>query len=171
MFLKGLKRKSAEKAITKLLNSSRTVIDKKIRSIGVLVDASIFPDFPFLKDLAGVFNIKESEIEVLYYHADKRMATQINGNTFSDADLGFGGKFKGEAVNDFVSRPFDALINYYDQDELLLNLVALQSKAEFKIGFAGEHRQINDFSVVTSPKEINLFVTELKKYLPILNKI
>lgn len=171
MFLKGLKRKSAEKTIIKLLNSSRTVIDKKIKSIGVLVDASIFPDFPFLKELAGVFNVKESEIQILYYHEDKRMATQINGDAFSNADLAFGGKLKGEAVNNFINKPFDALINYYNQDELLLNLVALQSKAAFKIGFAGEERQINDFSVVTELKEINLFVTELKKYLPILNKI
>ena len=63
------------------------------------------------------------------------------------------------------------MLCYYSEDKLMLNLVAVQSKAKFKIGFSGINELINDLSIATDIENIKEFTFELKKYLSILNKI
>ena len=102
---------------------------------------------------------------------NKKQAKLFEGPVYSDADLGFRGSVKSEEVSDFVATKFDALINFYDEDKLMLNLISVLSVSRFKIGFSSINIKINDFSVATSVNDIAGFTTELKKYLILLNKI
>jgi len=90
---------------------------------------------------------------------------------YSDSNLGFGGVIKNDIVLSFTQKPYDGLLCYYSEDKLMLNLVAVQSKAKFKIGFSGINELINDLSIATDIENIKEFTFELKKYLSILNKI
>lgn len=171
MFLTGIKRKSAEKYIAKELQNPKVFCSDKIKTIGVLVDATVFPSFPFLNALAKVFQIDSKDITLLYYLPNKKQAKLFEGPVYSDADLGFRGSVKSEEVSDFVATKFDALINFYDEDKLMLNLISVLSVSRFKIGFSSINIKINDFSVATSVNDIAGFTTELKKYLILLNKI
>ena len=74
MFLKGIKRKSAQKYLIKQLQEKRVVDQSKIKTIGVLVDATVFESFPFLNELAEVFGVSTESISLLYYHPDKKVA-------------------------------------------------------------------------------------------------
>lgn len=171
MFLKGFKRKSAKKILEKKLKESRVIPNQKIKTLGVLVDATVIQNFSHQKELANLFEVAETAIQVLYYHPNKKEALLKGENVVYDAALGYGGKLKHEATTAFLNTPFDALLNYYIDDKLILNLVSVRSKAKFKIGFVGTHELINDFAVKTALDDISTFIKELRKYLPILNQM
>ena len=171
MFLTGIKRKSAKKYIIKELAKPKVLNSDKIRTIGVLVDATVFECFPYLDELSEVFQIDKNNIEVLYYLPNKKEAKFFEERVYSNSTLGFGGRIKSVDANNFIDTEFDSLINFYDEDKLLLNLVSVSSKAKFKIGFSSINNKINDFSVATAVSNITDFTLELKKYLIILKKI
>ncbi|MFD0962777.1 DUF6913 domain-containing protein [Pseudofulvibacter geojedonensis] len=171
MFLKGFKQKSAKKILDKQLRISREISKQKIKTIGVLVDATVISEFSYFKELATLFEIPKANIELLYYHPNKKEALLIGDNAVHDGVLGFGGKLNHEIANKFLGTSFDALLNYYPEDKLLLNLLSVRSKAKFKIGFVGTNELMNDLAIKTSISNIDVFTKELKKYLPILNQI
>jgi len=171
MFFKGIKKKSAQKYITNSLKTIVTPTIGKIINLAILIDASKYDEFPFLNEISTVFGVKPESISVLYYHPDKKIAQQFPEAMFTDADLGFSGMLKKHSVSSFINTSYDGLLNFYKEDKLLLNLVAVQSKAKFKIGFSGVNEAINDLSIATELDNINEFTFELKKYLSILNKI
>ena len=171
MFLKGIKRKSSQKYLTKQLQKKRVVDQTKIKTIGVLVDATVFESFPFLNEIADVFGVSSESIAVLYYHPDKKVAETFTESIFTDNNLGFKGQLNNPSANEFLAKRFDALLSFYNEDKQLLNIAAVQSKAKYKIGFNGVHEQINDLCVVTELSDIKTFTFELQKYLSILNKI
>ena len=171
MFLKGIKRKSAEKYIIKALKATVRNQDGKIKSLAILVDAIVFPEFPFLNELSVVFGIPKEAIVLLYYHPDKKIAEQFTEAVYTGTQLGFNATIKNDVVVDFVEKNYDALLNFYTEDKLMLNLVSAKSNAKFKIGFSGIKEGLNDFSIATEANDISVFAFELKKYLTILNKI
>jgi len=171
MFFKGIKNKSAQKYIANSLKTIDTPANGKINNLAILVDASTYNEFPFLSEISSVFGIKPESIVVLYYHPDKMIAQQSPEKMFTDADLGFRGLVKNHSVSSFINTAYDGLLCFYSEDKLMLNLVAVQSKAKFKIGFSGAHEAINDLSIATTLDNIKEFTFELKKYLSILNKI
>lgn len=171
MFFKGIKRKSAQKHIAKAVKYSKIRHGGKIKSLAVLIDATVYQDFPFLNELAEVFGISKESIEVLYYHPNKKVAEQFSEAMYTSAQLGFNGVIKNDEVHLFIAKNYDALLNFYNENNLMLNLVSAKSKAKFKIGFTGVKEGLNDFSVATELNNISVFTFELKKYLSILNKI
>lgn len=171
MFFKGIKRKSAQKYISNSLKTMVTPANGKIVSLAILVDASKYKEFPFLNEISTIFGVKPEFISVLYYHPDKKIAKQFPEIMFTDTDLSFKGVLKNKSVSSFINTSYDGLLSFYKENELLLNLVAVQSKAKFKIGFSGANEAINDLSIATELEDIETFTFELKKYLSILNKI
>jgi len=171
MFFKRIKKKSAQKYISNSLKTIMTPTKGKIVSLAILVDGTKYEVFPFLNEISTVFGIKSESITVLYYHSDKKVAQQFPETMFTDTDLGFSGVLKNDSVSRFINKTYDGLLSFYKDDKLLLNLVAVQSKAKFKIGFSGANEAINDLSIATELDDITTFTFELKKYLSILNKI
>ena len=74
-------------------------------------------------------------------------------------------------VKNFIAEPFDLLINYYDTEKVALLLVSNLSKASFKVGFASIDKRLNHFMIDTNAENYIVFMSELFKYLKILNKI
>jgi hypothetical protein len=171
MFLKGFKRKSAQKYLIKQLQEKRVVDQSKIRTIGVLVDATVFESFHFINEITEVFGVQKDAITLLYYHPNKKVAEAFTEPVFTDNNLGFKGQLNNPSANAFLDTTFDALLSFYNTDQQLLNLAAVQSRAKYKIGFSGVNEHINDLYVVTELSDIKTFTFELKKYLSILNKI
>ena len=90
---------------------------------------------------------------------------------FYPENFGWKGKIEGADLVDFVNEPFDALISYYRQDNLELNMATLKSKANFKIGISSKDERLNDFIINIAPDQIKIFKNELIKYLKVFNKI
>jgi hypothetical protein len=90
---------------------------------------------------------------------------------FSLKNCNWIGDIDGVEVNDFVNRKFDLLISYYDIEKAALLNVTQRTKANFKVGFSTIDKRLNHFMIKTVAEDYQLFITELFKYLRILNKI
>lgn len=174
MFFKRFKEKSNKKFIDKVLNSRITSVDSEvIKSIGVILSADEFDDKEYFKTiLFDTFKINQNNIKIITFIKDENLLTLNSWDScFTPKQIGWKGKIENIELQDFVNTKFDALINYYNNDCLELNLVSALSLAKFRIGISNANSKLNDFVINVNAKEIDVFITELDKYLKILNKI
>ena len=90
---------------------------------------------------------------------------------FSDKDLGWKGQIENSYVLEFLSREYDMLINYYEDDNLMMKLLSVKTLARLKVGLAAQDPNINDLILNTPLSDFKLFKSELKKYLKVLKEI
>ena len=89
----------------------------------------------------------------------------------TDKDLGWNGTIENGFVSEFVDREYDVLINYYTDDKLVLKILTARTNARIKVGFPSVDAKLNDLIFDTPIKNFDVFKTELKKYLKVLNEI
>lgn len=177
MFLKGIKDKFKQKSGNKLLRQLLakpvpvTRESKGIRSLGCIVDLDKFEKseefFQFHED----FSLRPNTVKIIgykrFYDKNSPYATPV----FSDKDLGWNGAIENGYALEFLGREYDLLVNYYDEDSLLLNLMTAKTKARLKVGFKGVGLEYNDLILNTPLKDFQTFKKELKKYLGIFKEI
>jgi len=88
-----------------------------------------------------------------------------------DRDLGWKGEVENSYAHEFLGREYDLLVNYYDEDSLLLNLMSAQTKARLKVGFKEVGPTFNDLMLDTPLNDFQTFKKELKKYLGVFKEI
>lgn len=171
----GLKKKTAiqfyEKQLKKLKKNS-TNVPERIKTIGVLADSRLFGSYDISRNLSQKLNLPHKKFEIIIFENLKDDFVTQHYNTFSEKDFGMYGKIKTKSVKGFVDTDYDLLINYCNLDSVFANIVAVQSKAKFKVGFANEKLEdLYDFMIVTEGNKIDVFNDELAKYLQILELI
>ena len=172
MFLKLIKdfliKKSVKKSLT---NYKPFVTEDKIQTVGLLIDETYFAKDSEL--ISEIFSngIEQGNVKVLIYKDRIKKKEVFDNPHFSIKDVSLGGEFKTQEVNNFIDTPFDMLISYYDIEKPPLMWLTIQSKAKFKVGFSTIDKRINAFMVGTIAEKHEEFVSELFKYLKILNKI
>ena len=172
MILKGYKAKSNQKFINKLLDARNTVLSpKKIESVGILFSVKEFDDFDAFRNVFKNLNVDVNKIKIFGYVDDLKQLERYKEQFFTIKQIGWKGHIKNDLLKNFLNTEFDALISYYKQDNLSLNLATASSKANFKIGLSNADQRLNDLIIDVDPKEFELFQQELKKYLTKLNKI
>lgn len=172
MFLKFIKDFSLKKIIRKSLASYKPIANQDIiSSIGIIIDETYFSGKDALtKDLiASGFN--PGNIQTLSFKDRVKKNEVMDCCYFTRKDIAPDGSFAKDDVAAFVSTPFDMLISYYDVEKAPLVWATLQSKAKFKAGFATVDKRLNHFTINTVAEKHEEFITELIKYLGILNKI
>jgi hypothetical protein len=172
MILKEFKEKSNLKYINKLLNSRNVAIsNKKIDSIGVILNLSEFSDFEAFRAYLKTLEIKANRVKVIAFDTDHKNVNKLWDTFFNPKDFGWRGKINNIELQSFLDLEFDALISFYKQDVLELNLITALSKANFKIGLSNKDHRLHDLIIDVKPDEFDLFKQELKKYLIVLKKI
>lgn len=172
MFYKIIKNFFLKKNVTKrLLKQKNQLVQKKIASVGLLVDESYFSNTEALVDQIVSQGIDKEQIKILFYKDRIKSKEVLNTPFLSLKDISFTGEINKKEVIDFLETPFDLLINYYDVNKYALVLLSVQSKANFKVGFDTVDKRVNHFILKTLVDEYELFTSELFKYLKILNKI
>ncbi len=171
----GLKKKTAfqfyEKQLKKLKKES-TNIPERIKTIGVLADSRLFGSYDISRNLSQKLNLPHKNFEIIIFENLKDDFVTQHYNTFSEKDFGMYGKIKTKSVKSFVDTNYDLLINYCNLNSVFANIVAVQSKAKFKVGFADEQLEdLYDFMIVIEGNKIDIFNDELAKYLQILELI
>ncbi len=173
--LRGLKDKSLQKALERAL-SERQAYNKqvKLKTLGVLLDARQSVDVMSVMRLADQLGVKALDLDVLGLKEPKDTAKQKasnNTNYFDEKMISSSGSFKSNSIEDFVNKPFDVLISFYAVEQKGLDLVAAKSNAKFKVGFANVDNRINDLVLGVDPNNSDQYISELKKYLKILEII
>lgn len=177
MFLKAikqrLKHKSGHKFIKQLLVKPLPEVKQgnKILSIGCIVDLDKFNDTNLFYKFIEEFKLKPNAVKIIgyksFYDKNSPYATPV----FSDKDLGWNGKIENSYALEFVNREYDLLVNYYTDDNLLLQLMTYKSKARLRVGFNEVDKNLNDLILSTPIANFDLFKKELKKYLKVLKEI
>jgi len=177
MVLKAIKAKfkvkSGLKFLQKELNKPLATVNRKkgISAVGCIVDLDKFEKTEVFNQLIEEFSLRPNGIKIIgyknYYDKNSPYATPV----FSDKDLGWGGAIENSYALEFLNREYDLLINYYDEDKLLLQLMTIKTKARFRVGFGSVDKKLNDLILKTPFKDFKLFKSELKKYLKVLKEI
>ena len=168
-----VKLRAAKKFLETELKKPITVVERPggISKIACLVDLDTFNDtnlfFEFIEDYA----LRPNAINIIgyksFYDKNSPYATPV----FSDKDLGWNGNIENSYVLEFLSRDYDLLVNYYNKDNLLLNLMSLKTNARVRVGFAEVDLHFNDLIINSPIKDFKTFKKELGKYLKVLNEI
>ncbi|WP_234387199.1 MULTISPECIES: hypothetical protein [Aquimarina] len=174
MILKGLKRNAIKKSVEAYLGEreARSQNISNLKTLAVLIDATQSINIVSLLKLANELGVKSEELKVIGYKEDqKEIIDDKDAAYYNDKSFGVNGAIKSKSLQDFVDKDFDVLINFYEKNTVELNYVAAASKAKFKVGFAEVDNRINDLIIGASTNDTNLFISELKKYLKILQII
>ena len=172
MFLNYLKDFSTKKIVKKSLSNVKlSSSDGLIKTVGIIFDETYFYEKDDLvKELVNE-GILETNVKVLVFKNKIKKTETFDYPVFSYKNLSWNGKIEKPEVQQFVNEPFDLLINYYDTEKAALLLVSQLSKANFKVGFSVVDKRLNHFMIDTNAENYKIFVSELFKYLRILNKI
>ena len=172
MFSKIIKNFLLKKIVSsKLTNPDLEVSVSKIKTIGVIVDESYFTNIELLKREIEQYGVDEKNIKVLLFKKKVSKKEIVKEPFFTSSNIKINGEINKKEVNDFLEEPFDLLINYYEVERPSLVLVSKTSKAQFKVGCSTIGRRVNHFMINTSVSQYKEFISELLKYLKILNKL
>lgn len=172
MFYRTIKDFLVKKHIKKLLSNGLAAVNNEpIKTIGVLVDGVHFTNKQklieaFKKNANGQF-----KVNLLVYRKKVKKDESVDYAFYTKNDINFSGSFSKGEIDNFVSFPFDLLVNYYDQGNTDLELISALSKAKFKVGFASVNKDLNHFFINTFVEKYDDFIEVLFNYLKILKKI
>ena len=172
MFYTIIKDFFLKKIVTKrLLKQHSLLVQNKIATLGVLVDETYFSNTPGLLDQLCLQGFHREQITVLVYKDRIKSKEEIAAPFVALKNISWSGEINKPDVNDFITTPFDLLINYYDVNKYPLLLLSITSKATFKVGFESVDKRVNHFIIKAVVSEYEAFTFELVKYIKILNKI
>jgi len=172
MFLNYFKDFSTKKIVKNSLSNVKNIAsDKMIKTVGIIFDESYFYEKEALVLELIQQGIAESNIKILVYKDKIKKNETFDYPVFTNKDLSWHGTVDKKEVKEFITEPFDLLINYYDTEKVALLLVSHTSTAGFKVGFSTVDKRLNHFMITTNAENYKVFIEELFKYLKILNKI
>ena len=174
MGILNLKNTTANKFIKNELNaagSDKEFEVKIIKRVGVLAELSLIQTYDFTKRLSNGLNLEPEDLKVcLFDQAGNGTAPEFY-QYCSEKDFRLFGKIKSEALNKFVHRDFDLLVNYCDPALLFPKVIMLRSAAKMRAGFEDRANFFNDIAIKVPGNDIDGFNKELVKYLHILKLI
>ncbi len=177
MFLKGLQDKFKVKSGLKYLQGemerpSKSVIrEKGITSVGCIVDVDNFQKAEAFYELIDEFGLRPNAIKIIGYKREYDNNSPYAIQMFSDKDLGWKGQIENGYVLEFLGREYDMLVNYYEEDNLMMKLLSVRTPARLKVGLGAQDPKVNDLILNIPLNDFKLFKSELKKYLKVLNEI
>ncbi|RKS93924.1 hypothetical protein BC952_1782 [Flavobacterium limicola] len=172
MFLNYIKNFFVKKTLKNSLQNLKTNVSADtIQTVGLLVDASDFTATELLIAALIAHGILPENIKTMVYCDVVKKNQVIKYTTFSAGELKWSGQIASVEINDFINEKFDLLISYYNLEKAILLQITNNSKAKFKVGFSSIDKRLNHFIIKTEINNYSVFISELFKYLKLLNKI
>lgn len=170
MFLNYLKSAVAKKNVKKRLGDPVLgTSGDRIRTIGIITDDLDLVQLQQLSANIASSGFDAAAIRTLTFVARPQKESAFP--VFSARDMGWNGAIRSEAATSFLSTPFDLLINFYDQERSALVAATQASAARFKVGFASVDKKLNHLLIDSNTSQPDVFISELFRYLKILNRI
>lgn len=170
MFFKGLKEKSILKAITKANNLRELSQESnQIKSVGFIVDTS---DFNLSEaDLEQIAKSIGATLEASVKFTKTHKKTNADEGLIAPKQIGWKGVFKTQELKDFQTKNFDVLITLSQTENLYISALNTLTQAKFKVSVSSNYENFNDLNLNLPKFDLSIFISELKKYLTILNKV
>ncbi|MFM1879568.1 MAG: hypothetical protein RLZZ241_2434 [Bacteroidota bacterium] len=176
MIFNGLKEKfkriSAGKFIkqesAKSFNPNK--LNKELKQVGVLVDLDRFSNLDQFNGLSSLLNLSPVAIRIVGYSKSAVKDKVFSVPVLTDRNLGWNGMIEFQPMNDFIGQEYDLLINYFNEDNLMLKLANVHITAGLRVGFLSAPAYLNDLIINVNPLEYMAFEAELQRYLKVLTK-
>ncbi len=169
---KKLKHKFIRKVTDKNLNTrDLSQINAPLKTLGFLVDETVFQDFEALYNYSTSLGIQRKDVKIFSFVEFKKRAPSLRQDQISDKDFSWGGVVNNLNAQEFLSKPFDVLIGYYDGKHEFLDLLVSESNAKFRIGGIRADERLFDLLIAVELDNMEAFKDETKKYLTVLNKL
>ena len=144
---------------------------KGITSLACIVDMDKFDKPELFYEFVEDYKLRPNAVKIIgyknYYDKNSPYSTPV----FSDKDLGWNGNIENSYALEFLGREYDLLVNYYTEENLLLQLMSIKTRARVRVGFKEVDAQFNDLILNLPLKDFKAFKDELKKYLTVFNEI
>lgn len=167
------KHKSGVKFLREELKKEAQPVDRArgIKSLACIVDLDNFDKANLFYEFIEDFSLRPNAVKIIgyksFYDKNSPYATPV----FSDKDLGWKGHVENSYALEFLSREYDLLVNYFAEENLMLQLMSVKTRARIRVGFKEVDQQYNDLIIDSPMKDFKTFKSELKKYLGVLNEI
>jgi hypothetical protein len=171
MIFQGFKETILKRQLDKILSESNSSGDsslKKIKSVGIITSEKTMTVIDLQKQIEGVLKFRNTKMYSLRKF-DK--TADFSFEHFTEKDINWKGQFIQENIQSFLEQPFDLLIGYFNTNNIFLESAILQSKAQFKVGFAGVNSMLYEIEISEKTENVSAFTLELKKYLKIIKKL
>lgn len=142
-----------------------------ITSVGCIVDLDKFDKAEVFFELVEEYKLRPNAVKIIGYKSYYDKNSPYSTPVFSDKDLGWNGNIENSYALEFLSREYDLLVNYFDDENLLIQLMSIKTKARVRVGFKTVDQNFNDIILNLPLKDFKIFKMELKKYLGVLNEI
>lgn len=174
MIFKSLKDKAIGKIIDRELRKSDVSVangNKGISTLAMIINYDKQADFKPLMNLASALGVDNDKVYILGYVEKEHKSVNYLIPVFSEGSVKANGALKSGAVQDFLGRDYDLLVNYYTDSDKIMHLMSVLTKASFKVGISEGNAEINDLTLMVEESDVTGFREELVKYLKILNKL
>jgi hypothetical protein len=167
------KHKSAVKFLKEEMDKPAPVVNRSsgITSVGCIVDLDKFDKAEVFFELVEEYKLRPNAVKIIGYKSYYDKNSPYSTPVFSDKDLGWNGNIENSYALEFLSREYDLLVNYFDDENLLIQLMSIKTKARVRVGFKTVDQNFNDIILNLPLKDFKIFKMELKKYLGVLNEI
>lgn len=142
-----------------------------ITSVACLVNLDAFENANLFYEFVDDFGLRPNAIKIIGYKSEYDKNSPYSTPVFSDKDLGWKGEIENSYVLEFLGREYDMLINYFTDDNLMLQIMSVKTKARVRVGFKEIDPKFNDLILDAPIQDFKIFKRELKKYLRVLNEI
>lgn len=172
MILKAFKANSNQKYINKLLNARQVAVSNvKMNSVGIILNMNEFSDFDAFRNYFKELGVSPAKTKIIAFVEDAKDANPLWDTYFNPKDFGWKGKINNIELQSFINTQFDVLISYYNKESIELKIITAATNANFKVGLSQKDKRLYDLMIDVDTKQIELFISELTKYLHVLNKI
>jgi hypothetical protein len=171
MMFEGFKEIVLKKKLNQLLlqaDNSRAPSSEKIKTIAIISTEDISAEVDVQKEIEIILKARNIKI---YSLRKFNKSDVFSYQHFTNKNVTWKGKFTEENFKSFLEEPFDLLIGYFNKKNLYLERAVLESKAQFKVGFAGVNSKLYEIEISEKIQNITGFTSELKRYLQILKKL
>ena len=148
--------------------STTVAKNKKIVSVGILTEEKFREKFDLRQMTAEMFHIKNPKI---YSFRAYNKELEKSFKHFSEKDFNWKGEITETSFQSFLNEPFDLLICYFSEGNIMLKYAAQVSNATFKVGFTSINTNLFDLNIAVKLEEVDQFFFESRKYLTILGKL
>ena len=173
MIFRGFKRKSNQiffkKQLPVLLENSHKNTSAEVKKVIVFLD-DVSKKTEIKNSLSSLFNLSDNAIDWCVF-LQKKSKSEDEEGVFTPKDFGWFGMINAPELKSILTKKYDLLINYSKVESLYSDLLILRSRTAFRVGFAHLDSRFYDLVIDCDAEDWELFNSELKKYLKILNKI
>jgi acetolactate synthase small subunit len=166
-----LKKSFIKKRFNKLLKQKeeqREVSNDEVYTVGIIASGEIYKWMKIENEVERILGL--GNVRIYNYRPFNKMDIP-SYKYFSEKDFNWKGEPKNKFFKSFIEEPHDLLIGYFNKNNLYIENAVLRSNAKFKVGFANVNQALYDMEIAEYPTKVESFLSELKKYLIIMNKL